>query len=391
MIISGIPARLSLFFVVAFAFPSIQIPYWPIWLKDIGLSPSQIGFLLSCTYLVKTISNPTAGYIIDKYNNWRLLLFCLCFLGAITYSLYFTTENFWFLLAITLLNAALLSAVMSTSESLAVSMALAHRLNYGRIRLWGSISFVITTTITGRILGYHPSSIVLILGLSVLTATTICCFVLPPPAARPTETTKAETSKPPSLWSLLRHPLFLLFLVAISFIQVSHILYYGFSSLHWQKAGLSDLTIGFLWSEGVICEIMILAFSHRLLKILTPLQLIMIGAAAGIIRWGVLGSTDSALALFLVQWMHGLTFSVTHLGTLFFIARVVPPTIAARAQSLYFAIPLGLVQGSGMMIGGTLYEIWDGKAFFVMMALAACGGLTTLCLKYRWNGQQITL
>lgn len=391
MVIPGIPARLSLFFVVAFAFPSIQLPYWPLWLRDIGLSPSQIGILLSCTYLIKTISNPAAGYIIDRYNNWRLLLFCLSLLGTITYSLYFTTENFWLLLTITLMNAALLSAVMSTSESLAVSMALTHRLNYGRIRLWGSISFVVTTSITGRILGYHPPSIVLFLGLCVLVATTVCCFVLPPPVERPTEAVKAETLKSPSLWSLLRHPLFLLFLMTISFIQVSHILYYGFSSLHWKKAGLSDLTIGFLWSEGVVFEIIVLAFSYRLLKIFTPLQLITIGAAAGVIRWGVLGSTDSAPALFLVQWMHGLTFSVTHLGTLFFIARVVPSTLAARAQSLYFAIPLGLVQGSAMMMGGTLYEYWEGKAFFVMMFLALCGALSALCLRHRWDGQQMTL
>ncbi len=388
----AISVRLSSFFVVSFAFWGVQMPYWPLWLKDIGLSSSQIGLLLACTYLVKA-SNPITGYLVDKYNNWRAILLGLSISSTAAYSLYFAADGFWALLMVTLLSGALLSAIQTTAEGLAVSTAISRKMNYGRIRLWGSVSFIMISTMTGHLLEGNPLSIVLWLCLGCLVCTILACFfILPPSSPRTFSATKTGTAvQPPSLWLLLRHPVFVLLLGTVSLIQVSHVVYYGFSSLYWQKSGLSDFHIGLLWAEGVIGEILLFAFSGYILKKITPLQLILLGAIGSLIRWTVLGATTDFWLLSLVQWMHGITFAMTHLGTLFFIAHIVPNTLSGRAQALYFALPLGLFQGSAMIVSGSIFDTWGGNSFYIM-TLIALGGLGTgLGLKHYWNGQKIRL
>ncbi len=384
--------RLSSFFIVAFAFWGIQMPYWPLWLKDIGLSPSQIGLLLACTYLVK-LSNPITAALVDRYNNWRLILLGLSSFSALSYSLYFIADSFWSLLLVTVLSGALLSAIQTTAESLAVTTAITRKMNYGRIRLWGSVSFIIIATLAGRLLEGNASSIVLVLGLGCLMCTMMACFILPSsPTRLSASPLRAERiTASPSVWKLLRHPLFLWLLTAATLVQVSHIVYYGFSSLYWQKSGLSDFQIGLLWAEGVVGEIVLFAFANHALKIFSPLRLILLGALGCLIRWSVLATTTDFWFLALVQWMHGITFAMAHLGTLFFIAHIVPPALSARAPALYFALPLGLFQGSAMIASGPLYDTLGGNSFHVMTLFALGGVAATLHLQRRWNGKPIAL
>ena len=193
----------------------------------------------------------------------------------------------------------------------------------------------------------------------------------------------ARRSTPrPRVGKLLRSPVFLIFLGAGALTQASHVVLYGFGTIHWQQAGLSDDIIGILWAEGVIAEIILFAFSAHVLRRTGPIGLLVIAAAAGVLRWIVMALTTDLFVLVILQPFHGATFGAAHLGAIHFIARAAPPELSATAQSLYSSLALGIAFGIAMPLAGLLYGGLAGQAYFAMSGMCAFG----LVLWRRWDG-----
>ena len=103
--------------------------------------------------------------------------------------------------------------------------------------------------------------------------------------------------------------------------------------------------IGVLWAEGVVAEILLFWQGSRLLTRVGPLGLMMAGAAAGIVRWGLMGLAPGLLPAFALQLLHALTFGATHFGAMNYPVAHRPPGAAASAQALYSGASAGI--GSG--------------------------------------------
>src|SRR5690606_7198539 len=165
------------------------------------------------------------------------------------------------------------------------------------------------------------------------------------------------------------------FMLTGGILQASHGVYYGFATLHWREIGLGAGTIGALWAEGVIAEVALFAVSARLLRRFEPAGLLLMAAAAGIVRWTVLGLAESLPILAAAQLLHAFTFAAAHVAAIHFIARAVPPSYAATAQSLYASTALGCTLAASMLASGWLFEAFRGQAFLAMAAVSLAGGV----------------
>jgi PPP family 3-phenylpropionic acid transporter len=174
---------------------------------------------------------------------------------------------------------------------------------------------------------------------------------------------------------LLRDRRFLTVAAAAGLIQASHAVYYGFSALEWQAAGYDGLTIGALWTLGVLAEIVLFAASARLG--FGPKFLLAAGAAGGVIRWGAMALDPPPLLLVILQCLHALSFGATHLGALGVVARLARAQRAATGQG-FLAVALALVMAGAMGLSGELYGRWQGGAYWAMAVLAGAGGVVLL-------------
>jgi PPP family 3-phenylpropionic acid transporter len=98
-----------------------------------------------------------------------------------------------------------------------------------------------------------------------------------------------------------------------------------------------------------------------------------LGGAAGILRWSLAGALSWLPFIAAVQLLHAFTFGASHLGAMHFLSRAVPPSAAASAQSLYAALSSGLGSGVVMLIAGALYSAFGGGAYSFMAVLSAAG------------------
>ena len=369
--------RLAFFYAAFFTVVGIQLPFWPVWLAAKGMSPAEIGVLLALGVGAKIAGNPLAGHLADRLGERRRPMVAFAGCGLAAFALFGVVDGFWPIFVVSLLFFTLWPPIMPLGESLTMLAARDGALDYGRVRLWGSLSFVVLAVVAGRVLVDQPAGAIFWMVLAAIALTALSCRLLPDIRPERASSTALSILRP------LRDRSFALFLAAAALIQGSHAVYYAFGTLHWRAAGYSEDVIGALWAEGVVAEILLFIVGGRVLRRLGPARLLALGGVAGAVRWLVLGLTDALPALVSVQALHAFTFGAAHLGAIHFIARAVPPALSATAQSLYSSLVMGLGLGLMLLASGPLYAALAGAAYFPMAAAALIGGVLAWMLTRR--------
>lgn len=392
---SSTTIRLSAFYGALFLVIGMQLPFWPVWLSSRGMSASEIGLLLSAGMWVRIIANPLIAHIADRRDARKPLIVMASFGALAASALYLVADGFIGLLIVALISSAVFSAAMPLGENLTMLASNKdrpprQRVDYGRVRLWGSITFILAAVAGGQLLEAGPPMLILYLILAGLALTGVAALCLPNIRAsggveadgmKAGSSASANHSKRRSpIRYLLRDRRFCLFLVAAGLLQSSHAVLYGFATLHWRAAGHSETLIGLFWAEGVIAEIILFAVAAPVVARLGPMRLFAVAAVAGIIRWTVTGATDAVEALLIVQVLHAFTFGAAHLATMHFIAAAVPAAWSATAQSLYASVSIGIIMAGMMMGAGELFAALGSSAFYVMAVVSAAGGALAIIL-----------
>jgi MFS transporter, PPP family, 3-phenylpropionic acid transporter len=367
--------RLSCYFAALFFVIGVYLPFWPVFLQSRGMGAAEIGLLLALAGVMRVIANPLVGHIADRSGKRRRVAIVMAAGALVSFAAFAIADGFIAFAVATLAATMFFSPLMPLGDSLTLAVTRARGLDYGRIRLWGSVTFILGSIAAGRLLAGRPEILVLWLMMAALAATLAAALLLP----RAEASAEPRARVPPFRHLLADHG-FLLFLAAAGLLQASHAVYYGFASLHWRAAGIDDRIIGLLWGVGVAAEIALFAFSGAIVRWLGPMRLFAIGALAGVVRWTALGLSTDVTLLFAVQLLHALTFGATHLAAMHFIMRAVPAAQSATALGLYGGLAMGLALGVMMAAAGWLYDAFAGGAFYAMAAVSALALALVLAL-----------
>lgn len=380
-----VPFRLSALFGVLFSVVAIQLTFWPVWLAAQGLDAAAVGLVVSVGYWMRIVGDPLAGLVADRTGTRRRAMIAICMLALLAAASLLWFRSFLAILLASLLWTGAFSALVPLGDNLALLTARARGLDYARLRVWGSVGFVVSAALAGRLLSDRPADMVLTLLLAGLVAALAACVALPelPPSAG------VVPQRRSSPWPLLRNPVYLRFLLAAGLAQSSHGVLYAFASLHWQAAGLSNGTIGLLWIEGVVAEILLFTFGRRIVDRLGAARLLGLAAVAGMMRWTLLAGTDALPLVVLAQALHGLTFGASHLAAMRFILEAVPTSHSATGQTLYTGLALGAGYGLSIMLSGPLYAVAGSLAYLAMAAMSALAFLIAWSLSRSWRPGQV--
>jgi MFS transporter, PPP family, 3-phenylpropionic acid transporter len=380
-------ARISFFYWAIFLIIGLQTPFLPLWLDSRGLSVTEISIAGALPLFVRIAATPMIAYLADRSGDHRRMVIILAWSGLASTVLLSQSLHLWPIILLSMLMMLTTSSIMPLTETLAMRAVRTHGLDYGRMRLWGSISFIVATLIGGAAIEQWTGSAViwLIIGAVVLTA--VAAHILPRPDG--TAGSAAGTSRPrisrADVAELVTSPLFLLFLAAAGLVQAAHAVFYVYGVLHWRGLGLSATWTGALWAIAVIAEIALFARSGAVLKVMSPLSLISLGAVAAMARWIAMAFDPPLVALIVLQLLHALTFGATHIGTVHFIAQNIPPERAGTAQALQASVTAGIAMGGATLLAGQLYGAFGAKAYLAMAVLGALGLVATLLAQRRPN------
>ncbi len=361
--------RLALFYCAVFAALGVQLPFLPVWLVAKGLDPSAIGIVLAIPMVVRLIAIPMVTQRADRHDAVRAAIITASIGGALAYCALGLAEGVAAVIAIYTLAAAFSSPLMPLADAYAIRGLGRDMRAYGPVRLWGSAAFITASLGAGLLLDVVGAVDLIWLAAAGMILTMAAALGLAPIATDPASGPAKQSSRE----ELLRQPAFLAVAAAASLIQASHAVYYGFSTIDWQAAGLPGGTIGALWALAVLAEIVFFAVSARLA--ISPTALLLMGACGAVVRWSAMAFDPPMALLPPLQCLHALSFGATHLGAVVFVAHTAPTGSSATAQG-YLAIALGLIMAMAMGISGALYAHWGSLAYLAMAIMAAAGGLS---------------
>lgn len=377
--------RISFYFAALFLVPGVHLPFWSVWLQSRGLSAPEISAVLSSAILIRLVAGPTAAHLVDRSGARRQAIIILSWASCAVFAAFWWTHGFWPIFLLGILHAAIWSPITPFSENVALLAASRYGLQYGRLRLWGSVSFLIAAYLAGLWLKGRDDDWIFALLLAGLLALSLASHLLPDlrlPLDRP------KLAGAPVL-QLLRNRLFLAFLGANACLQASHAMLYTFGTLQWREAGLSDAQIGFLWAEGVLAEVILFAVGQRVAQRTGGVGLMALAAMGGILRWGLTGPMDSFEWLVLLNLLHAATFGCAHLGAMRLLADGVAHDASATAQTLYTGANATVLATATLAIG-PLFPLAGGLTYLAMLPFSLAGGACVLLLWRHRQGLRFT-
>jgi PPP family 3-phenylpropionic acid transporter len=371
--------RVSLLFAAIFVVAGTNLPYLPVWLDWRGLDAREIAVVTAIPLFVRVLVTPAIAFAADRAGDHRRFLIVLSWCGLGALLALSQSAGFWPILIFTVAFALSWTTVMPLTETVALSGVMRAGLDYGRMRLWGSLSFIAASLIGGWIIGLYgaASAIWLIVGGAVIT--TAAAHALPAPAG-PQTAPRAPRLRIADALGLLRSPAFPVFLLAAGATQAAHATFYAFGTLHWAGQGLSPGWMGALWSIGVVAEIAVFVFAAAIARRLGAGEMVAVAASAAVLRWLAMGFDPPLPALIALQALHGLTFGAAHAGAIHFMAQTVPASQTGTSQALYASVTSGIAMGGAMLAAGPLYATYAGRAYWAMAGLAAVGLAASLVL-----------
>ena len=380
--------RLGFLYAALFLVVGCYLPYLPVWLDWRSLDAGEIAVILAAPLFTRILVTPLIGFAADLVGGRRSIVIGLAWGSLLSFLLLWAASGFWQMLFATILLAVNWTTITPLVETVAVGLLRTGALDYGRVRLWGSLSFIAASLGSGVIIGSIGPGVVLPLLVAGTVLLVLGAHLLPRELG---ERARAGPSVLRGLnfadaFGLMRAPLFLLFLLAASLIQASHAVYYSFGTLHWRAQGIPDGAIGVLWSVGVIAEVALFAVSGRVIAYCGTARLLMLAGLAATLRWGVMAFDPPLWIIFPLQTLHAMSFGAAHLAAIHFLTHAVPENRAATAQGVYAAVVAGLVLGTVTIASGPLYSALAGAAYGAMSLLALAGAAGAYRLTELWRG-----
>lgn len=359
--------RLSLMHALNFLGVGFYLPFFPVWLASTGLGDVDIGYVLAIPILVRVFVASSVTGLGDRLRP-NILLALLNALAALIYFALAQQTQFLPIAILTALSAIALSGVVPLADVLTTEQVKAGALkDYGRVRLWGSVTFVLSNLAGGYLIARHGAWLIpfVLAGSSSLAALAALQAPSPPGGISPA----APGGTSPAGFRLP----FWLAVGAAACVNATHAALYAFGSLHWRSLGFSGEAIGWLWAVGVLAEIAVFLFAGGIAaRGLAGLRWIALAALAAALRFGVMSADPGLAATFLLQILHGATFGCAHLGSLAALSALSPEARRAAAQGrLVAAGALGM--GLTTILSGYLYRLFGPGVFLAMVPVALLG------------------
>ena len=371
-------------FVAVFAFAGAHLPFWPLWLADWGLTPTEIGTYSALGMVARIVAGFVFPVVADRLDARRKIAALGSLGAAAVFFVQGFTDSRFVLFLLAFLYYGLLAAAFPLAEAMGGIAARRHGFDFARSRAAGSASFLATSILIGVLVTGFGSDVVrwwIILAM-VFSA-----------ALAWTHPGGGESHERPrfrEILGLCAHPTVLVFAFAVALGQASHATYYAFGSLHWRELGLTESTIGILWAFGVAAEVLLMAtVGGRLVQRIGPENAIVGGAICGAVRWTLMCFDPTGPSLWVLQILHAGTFGLTHLGMIAFISERLPSRYAGSAQGLAMSLVGGVLMAVSMYAVAATYPVLQGASYGICALLAVLSAIAGIVLSRRVAGGRV--
>ena len=368
--------RLSGYYFFYFAFIGAFSPYFGLYLQSLNFSAWDIGLLMSQMQLMRMFGPNLWGWLADHYGRRMRIIRLAGVIALAGFSAFFWLDRLPGMLVAMALLAFFWSAALPLVETLTFDHLREQRGRYSRVRLWGSIGFIVAVMGAGALLDQVPPVGVLWVCWGILLGILLLGLILPDAATAP----HAHDAEP--IIDILRQPRVAALMAACLAMSAAHGAFYVFYSIHLDGHGYSRTEVGMLWSLGVLAEIVVFLWMADLARRFSLRIILLACFATAVLRFLLMGwGVESVFVMVLVQLMHGLTFGAYHASAIAAVNAWFPGRTQGRGQALYSSLSFGAGGLLGALISGWTWDAWGAGWTFTVGSLF---GLLGFLLVWGW-------
>ena len=372
--------RLSGYYFFYFAFIGAFSPYFGLYLQSLSFSAWDIGLLMSQMQLMRLFAPYLWGALADRMGQRVAIVRLAGILSLIGFSLFFAVRSFEAMLLAMALLAFFWSAALPLVETLTFDHLREQPARYSRVRLWGSVGFIVAVMGTGALLDRLPLSALLWVIAATLAGILIYALAVPEAPAH------AASDAQLPVGEILRQRRVRALFAACVAMSAAHGALYVFYSIHLAEHHYSKFLVGCLWSLGVLAEIVVFFFMVGLLRRFGLRTILLLSFAAAIVRFLMIGwAVDSVALIVIAQLLHGFTFGAYHAAAIAAVNRWFPGRSQARGQALYSSLSFGAGGLLGTLLSGWGWDVWGAASTFTMSAAFALLGLIFVAVGVKRN------
>lgn len=372
--------RLSSFYFFYFAALGGFLPYWSLYLEHIKFNALEIGELSALMVATKIIAPNLWGWIADHTGKSLRVIRIASFFAAVIFSGFFFKDTYLWVALITVGFSFFWNAALPQFEAATLFHLKKEPHRYSKIRLWGSIGFIIAVLSIGRLvdilsIDYIPEMIIGLL-------TMIWLVSLITPETKPVKKTESTAG----VFKIIKKPEIIAFFVVYMFLQIAHGPYYVFYSIYLNQFNYTPTVIGLLWALGVAAEVLLFIFMKSILKWISLRHILLISVFLSICRWLIIAFyVESVPLMVFAQLLHAATFGSSHVVAIHLVHKYFGDHHQGKGQALYSSLSFGLGGMIGSLYSGYFWDLY-GAWFVYSMAAVAC--FIALIIAFIWVGRE---
>jgi MFS transporter, PPP family, 3-phenylpropionic acid transporter len=370
----------ALFFFAYYGYVGVFSPFASLYFADRGMTAAQIGMLMSLVQVMRIFGPNLWGWVADRQHQRVNVLRITATAAVVTFSGFFFGQTFTQFFIVMVVVNLFVSAQGPLSEALMLSEMRGDLTHYGRLRLWGSVGFILTVTLAGPLLDWYGIRLMPAIALALLMLVLAASF-------RMQESSHGGIHQDaPSVLAQLRRREVIAFFTSTFLMIAAHASLYVFYSLYLAQIGYSNTVIGLMWSLGVVVEIVFFFYQAPIFKRFGVRKLMIASLLIAVVRFLMIGFGAQSLVLLLIaQVMHAATFGVHHSASIATLQRWFSGPLQARGQALYTSISYGLGGTLGGLILGGLWDTFGSRTVYLAAAVFSLAGAGAAVLCYRWQ------
>lgn len=355
---------LSLFYFFYFALVGVYIIFMPKLLLTSGFNATEVGMIYSAAPFMRFLLPFIFRYYIRLAQ--RVYIISLFSMALSTLVLYITINDFYAYLVANLLFGASMGVALPFVEIIALRIVSKER--YGKVRLWGSVGFMAIALWLGHIISTPMDGLVYLDITAVATLTTGYFLIRYDQETIPNSDNRDENKD----FSLSRYWAFWL---SAFLLQMSFGGFYNFFTIYETAHNISIETTSYLWSFGVLCEIVLFYYQGPLLK-RDLLGLLKFTILTAVLRWWLLYLFPSSLPMaYISQSLHAFSFALYYTAVIAYVYGLYRQK--KLAQQFLLGMTFGLGGSLGAIIAGKIYD-YDSELLFGFEAIVALLSLVAI-------------
>ncbi len=357
---------LAIFYFFYFALVGVYIIYFQSLLLEHGYSKLEVGIIYAAAPFMRFL----LPFVFKNYIHLTHRVYKISLVMTLVSSLLFfiTIDNFWYYLMANLFFGGSMGVALPFVEIIALQTVT--KSLYGRVRLWGSIGFIVAALWLGSALEdvYQV--------LEYLSVAAFATMLAGYHLVR-FDCEREQTGNLQELNGDFSLSKYWAFWTSAFLLQVSFGGFYNFFTVYEITHGISQVNTGYLWTFGVICEIVLFYFQAPLLHF-DLLALLKITILSAVLRWFMLFLFPGSLIVaYASQALHAFSFALYYTVVISYVYTLYRQK--KLAQQFLLGLTFGLGGSAGAMIAGWIYQN-ESNYLFAFECVIAIGSLLFIFL-----------